>query len=488
MAAKAPGAQDAGRIASRGIASPSSMIPHKAEMEQAFEQDFSHVRAHTDAKAHNASIELGAEAYTLGNDIAFSDSAPDKGIVAHELAHIVQHGTSSGAQASETTSKNAPTEREAKAAQQAIANGRELPSISETLPFSSIAGYWHIQDNRNNYWELDYSQGETAADDRITASFISQRVVTQEGEENFITDVTPAPLEINVLLSRSGLPPGSLIENPQEPGGGDQIHYIINPRLRPDMQGTVRSELGYLQGRRTLVRADIEPAPEITGPPMSPEERTAPLAGEGREASSEIPSTMRRGHRVREYGGGAPSAGHVYVYNSLGVLAARLNEIPNRGYSWNRRYLTGRPSLWSGGRREIPDFRAPLMNIRQTIPSNCIYLVYALSDIEVGLMAPGQLGETMTLTPEEGSTTPPVSGARAEARSRVAGGVGLAMDLFNALGVAAGRQMQIAVVVYQPAEGSPFHVVYYHQAGSWNLHSPDWILRELGETEEQTAE
>lgn len=262
--------RDPGSIASTGIRGSGSTVPFKSEMEQAFARDFSHVRAHTGTEAHRASKVLGANAYTVGNDIAFGTSTPDRGTVAHELTHIVQHETSRGVQASGVTTKSAPAEREARAVQQATVSGQELPTISETLASSSIAGNWYIRDI-DNYWEIRYHMGETAADDLIIAIWVSQRMETAGGEEEFTTEMTPAALGADALVSESGLPPGSLVLSPRQPDEAGVLHCIINPRLREDMQAAVRAELLRLDGLGTSVgaaaegRAGQEVAPPSTG-------------------------------------------------------------------------------------------------------------------------------------------------------------------------------------------------------------------------------
>jgi hypothetical protein len=48
------------------------------------------VRAHTDTAARAANRDLGAEAYTIGNEIAFASSNPDLRTVAHEAVHVIQ--------------------------------------------------------------------------------------------------------------------------------------------------------------------------------------------------------------------------------------------------------------------------------------------------------------------------------------------------------------------------------------------------------------
>ncbi len=64
--------------------------------EPRFGYDFSHVRIHTDAKAAESAHAFNAQAYTVGQDIAFGEGkyVPDtlagKQLVAHELTHVIQ--------------------------------------------------------------------------------------------------------------------------------------------------------------------------------------------------------------------------------------------------------------------------------------------------------------------------------------------------------------------------------------------------------------
>lgn len=68
----------------------------KKEMESGFGADFSKVRIHTDNKATEMSQELGAQAFTHGNDIYFNqgkynpESNEGKHLLAHELTHTIQ--------------------------------------------------------------------------------------------------------------------------------------------------------------------------------------------------------------------------------------------------------------------------------------------------------------------------------------------------------------------------------------------------------------
>lgn len=75
-------------------------------MESRFGFDFGRVRVHTDGEAAAAAHRVNALAYTVGNDIVFGagNYAPETGagkrLLAHELAHTVQHGRADSPQIS----------------------------------------------------------------------------------------------------------------------------------------------------------------------------------------------------------------------------------------------------------------------------------------------------------------------------------------------------------------------------------------------------
>lgn len=68
----------------------------RSTMESSFGQDFSDVRIHTDSKASASAESVGANAYTVGNDMVFrsghfdSSSPTGQRTIAHELTHVVQ--------------------------------------------------------------------------------------------------------------------------------------------------------------------------------------------------------------------------------------------------------------------------------------------------------------------------------------------------------------------------------------------------------------
>ncbi|MFI0724483.1 DUF4157 domain-containing protein [Streptomyces sp. NPDC021224] len=68
----------------------------RTDMESRLGADFGDVRVHTGSDAHASASEVGARAYTVGNDIVFQrdayDTASDTGrtTLAHELTHVMQ--------------------------------------------------------------------------------------------------------------------------------------------------------------------------------------------------------------------------------------------------------------------------------------------------------------------------------------------------------------------------------------------------------------
>ncbi|MFF9199474.1 DUF4157 domain-containing protein [Streptomyces sp. NPDC014779] len=64
--------------------------PLRDEMEARLGADFSDVRIHDDSAARASAAEIGARAYTSGNNIVLGDGGGDKHTLAHELTHVIQ--------------------------------------------------------------------------------------------------------------------------------------------------------------------------------------------------------------------------------------------------------------------------------------------------------------------------------------------------------------------------------------------------------------
>lgn len=78
-------------IARSGVTGNSGRLPHLDAVQRSFGPgfDLSGVRAHQDERAAAASADLAADAYTVGDDIAFR-GPPSLRMAAHEAAHVVQ--------------------------------------------------------------------------------------------------------------------------------------------------------------------------------------------------------------------------------------------------------------------------------------------------------------------------------------------------------------------------------------------------------------
>ncbi|MFT5645366.1 MAG: hypothetical protein ACI976_000036, partial [Aureispira sp.] len=99
---------------SRGGGSPLDTNT-KGEMESGFGADFGGVRVHNDSNAVQMNQQLGAQAFTSGNDIYFNEgkyspeSDSGKHLLAHELTHTVQQGASSSANVQAKVQSNPST-------------------------------------------------------------------------------------------------------------------------------------------------------------------------------------------------------------------------------------------------------------------------------------------------------------------------------------------------------------------------------------------
>jgi len=113
--------------------------PVRADFEGRFGHDFSRVRVHDDAEAHDRSRRLGAEAYTFGSHIHFAAGRFEprtpggRALLAHELAHTLQQGSAAPAAESEVAVGEADSPLEAaadQAAHAALSGGAAGPAVA----------------------------------------------------------------------------------------------------------------------------------------------------------------------------------------------------------------------------------------------------------------------------------------------------------------------------------------------------------------------
>jgi len=91
----ATGGQEADSDARPSVSAGRPLSPEiRHFMEQRFGADFSSVRLHTGPEAQRSAAALQARAFTYGNHVTLGEGASetDRGLMAHELAHVVQQG------------------------------------------------------------------------------------------------------------------------------------------------------------------------------------------------------------------------------------------------------------------------------------------------------------------------------------------------------------------------------------------------------------
>jgi hypothetical protein len=103
----------------------------RASMETALGASFADVRVHDDAGAAALSRSIAADAFTHGSHIYLARPNPSTGLLAHELAHVVQQRAAPDAAGPlRVTPADDPTEREARAAAAAVeAGARFVPHL-----------------------------------------------------------------------------------------------------------------------------------------------------------------------------------------------------------------------------------------------------------------------------------------------------------------------------------------------------------------------
>ncbi|WP_411341643.1 DUF4157 domain-containing protein [Sphingopyxis sp. J-6] len=109
----------------------------RGSMESGFGRDFSSIRVHDDARAHDNARSLGARAYAAGDHIVFGEgqyrpeSSSGQALIAHELAHSVQQGgVQMKADGPMPAAADAELEAQADRAAAAVTAGRAAPTLS----------------------------------------------------------------------------------------------------------------------------------------------------------------------------------------------------------------------------------------------------------------------------------------------------------------------------------------------------------------------
>jgi Domain of unknown function (DUF4157) len=108
----------------------------RASMEKGLGHGLPDVRVHTDGPAARSARDLDARAYTVGRDVLFAagqyepGTAEGRWLLAHELAHVVQHARlGSAGPTGRVSAPGDPAEREAASVADAVVRGGPVPAV-----------------------------------------------------------------------------------------------------------------------------------------------------------------------------------------------------------------------------------------------------------------------------------------------------------------------------------------------------------------------
>jgi Domain of unknown function (DUF4157)/Contact-dependent growth inhibition CdiA C-terminal domain len=131
----------------RATSGSPSDVPYRDEMELAFGAEFSLVRVHLGRDATLAG--LGARAATRGEEIAFAAAVPERELVAHELAHVLQARRGGSTSSEDRVSRPGdPAEEEAARAAREVTAGLHPAQFSRPARRQSVAADAQIRLDR----------------------------------------------------------------------------------------------------------------------------------------------------------------------------------------------------------------------------------------------------------------------------------------------------------------------------------------------------
>ncbi len=153
----------------------------RSDMESRFGHDFTDVRIHTGSEADQSARAINAQAFTVGNDIAFQtgkftpDTPTGMHTLAHELTHVVQQrsGPVAGTPAPGGIRLSDPSDAFERAAERTATAAMALPSRTQT------AGTGEASVQRASMVELE--------EDESAQTLAAQRAsMVEEQDEDFV--------------------------------------------------------------------------------------------------------------------------------------------------------------------------------------------------------------------------------------------------------------------------------------------------------------
>ena len=159
---------DRATIAREGFRGPAQAVPHRQKMESGFGVDFGSVQAYTGPAAAKACKQLGAEAFAMGNQVAFRDASPSSAVVAHELTHVRQQSPKVQAKSSSTQRSEGTAEVEADRMAAIVAGGGKVDAASIGSESSGqVRGLW---DEASEWWDEKTDAASEWVDEKTDAA------------------------------------------------------------------------------------------------------------------------------------------------------------------------------------------------------------------------------------------------------------------------------------------------------------------------------
>lgn len=211
--------------------------PVRNNMEARFGADFTGVRVHNGAQAHEHTTALNAKAYTVGEHIAFSphrfapQTSEGQRLLAHELAHVVQQRRG-GAAPSEN--RGGAAEQGAQSAAQAVVGGSGAVSVSGA---TGVGVACEKEDKKKDEDEQQIGQASTTVltQKRLKASPDQQHIDVVKNPDK----ARGTGAEINVPFDRYAGPEWNHI------GGGSET---ASSRTSLARQSSHDKQMGHTEG------------------------------------------------------------------------------------------------------------------------------------------------------------------------------------------------------------------------------------------------
>lgn len=199
-------------VAEEGFIGTAVELPYRKELESSFGVSFAGVRAYTDEHARRATTRIGAQAYAMGNQIAFNMKDPSKDLVAHELTHVLQQ--TGGGPAKKTSGTDGAIEKSGEAEAEAVES-----SVKSGKPASGAL----------------QGDASAAATHSTKSPSLKQSPARSEGSK-FGTGMQFSPTEMEKFYSYN-LWRGPEIEIPIPAVPG--LEFIVSPDVRVKVGGGV---------------------------------------------------------------------------------------------------------------------------------------------------------------------------------------------------------------------------------------------------------